>query len=881
MASGDSPNLTAAITAALDYILGKRKVPFVKTEPVQAVLGDGDVLVGGDALRTSGVAKGIEAGDQVPVLYSRPPGATTRTPRRRLVLKHEARRGMPVPPLGAVTDPLVEEIFIHQVDGTVWFRNARTVQPLRMAGATGGGPAPTVREFMDARTSDLFPGFDFVQWGTDGASFVARWAGPSDTYSVFTLARTPNKPQGARVGAVSYVRTEHPWDKEPLLLTLTGTATGTRTRTRLTVTEVATEVTTPRAWPETLSDAGHTPVPADGLGLLGADVDVTDARTTTVGDDPQNPASYAVTATWPVRLTEARFAPYGPPLFKQPSAHMLGVTLNDAHDLIYTVTVDLWAVTTPIPTGVVAPGVASTVRLEPDERHLFLINGTTGTVLWKTAVDATLTDTVRNLLAVGSATVDRVPVTTDTTQTRTFDPSRWPAGRWAPFEGGVWEFLPVAMATAPDGYEGTVHTGTIGGAGLGGVSFGTGAFVDPAVTPLTTPTVAWAAERTYARADVCVDPALLAALGEAPMGPDLTKRWFATRDETLVYRGQYPGPSTALTHMNGHASDANLGDGYYSDSADTLAASYYNAHLTVTQHETITERTTGIAFSGFYVPGRLRPATPGQAPTLALGRVILLAFKSYTPTGAGLARSWMSAWSVDLDTHKVVPLAAGGTAESGWWVELRRFSSPEQRVLSASLSHALWYRSYQPLGAAFSEQWREALLSNLTTGATRRIALVTHADDTPTNPKRLVLDEFLPEDPDPAHAGTPSHAGERYWHLLRPDMLYTRDAPPPAERALRALTYPPVPRPGALADGGRFIVAWDAKGLPTLDPTTKFYPEVDATLTPKGKLVSLAPTAPGVPGLVEVERGATLPRTGGVERRATQGPSLQTIRPER
>ena len=158
---------------------------------------------------------------------------------------------------------------------------------------------------------------------------------------------------------------------------------------------------------------------------------------------------------------------------------------------------------------------------------------------------------------------------------------------------------------------------------------------------------------------------------------------------------------------------------------------------------------------------------------------------------------------------------------------------------------------------------------------------MTHADDTPTNPKRLVLDEFLPEDPDPAHAGTPSHAGERYWHLLRPDMLYTRDAPPPAERALRALTYPPVPRPGALADGGRFIVAWDAKGLPTLDPTTKFYPEVDATLTPKGKLVSLAPTAPGVPGLVEVERGATLPRTGGVERRATQGPSLQTIRPER
>jgi hypothetical protein len=185
------------VELALSFIAGKKK--FIKTEPVDEVRADGTVMIGGDALHTTGTTRGIQAGDDVEVLYARKM-PTKRALGRKAILKHNARRGLVAPPLGG-RNGIVEELFINRADRDVWFRNDSVVQPLKVKA--------------------LLPGLEIesVQWGTSTDAFFVRTTG--HVYHVFTMARAANQPQGSSVGTVTLLRTERPWDKAPLLVTLT------------------------------------------------------------------------------------------------------------------------------------------------------------------------------------------------------------------------------------------------------------------------------------------------------------------------------------------------------------------------------------------------------------------------------------------------------------------------------------------------------------------------------------------------------------------------------------------------------------------------------------------------------------------------------------
>jgi len=128
-----STSLQRAVEVALDYIgvHGKRKR--VTDETVDAVRADGTAIVGGESLSTSGVFKGMQAGDRVKVAWSRTSQAV-RKPKRNVILAHQVRRN--IPPMNTQQGgQIVEELFIaNRDDGVkdVFFRNAFQCSPLKL-----------------------------------------------------------------------------------------------------------------------------------------------------------------------------------------------------------------------------------------------------------------------------------------------------------------------------------------------------------------------------------------------------------------------------------------------------------------------------------------------------------------------------------------------------------------------------------------------------------------------------------------------------------------------------------------------------------------------------------------------------------------------------
>lgn len=210
MATGPkSASLQAAINIAIEYLGLNKKTPRITDETVDAVLPDGTVLVGGNALRTSGVFKGMKAGDKVRVGWSRTSNAVKK-PKRTVILAHQVRRNIPPPPTqNTGTDNLVEELFVAQdASGRfdVWFRDAKRVINL------------FIRSYLDGDPT-------FVKWGTREDSFVV--ATNSGKFYIFTFVRVLT--EAMKVNPLpKLIRIEEPFNGSVLLtgLNVRGRITG-------------------------------------------------------------------------------------------------------------------------------------------------------------------------------------------------------------------------------------------------------------------------------------------------------------------------------------------------------------------------------------------------------------------------------------------------------------------------------------------------------------------------------------------------------------------------------------------------------------------------------------------------------------------------------
>lgn len=177
--------MTEAIRVCLQY-LGIRKGKRVSQGRVDVVRSDGTLQVGDALLRTSGNVRGVRAGDQVPVLWSRGPGKTI-VP--TAVLKHQTLRGGAAPPpliagqqiAAAGIEELIADLEVdpfvpdHPLTGRwrVWFRDAR--QFTELAAAREEWPASTVLE---------------LGWGQADNTFFVRAGGVWNVYQL-------NRPAGA------------------------------------------------------------------------------------------------------------------------------------------------------------------------------------------------------------------------------------------------------------------------------------------------------------------------------------------------------------------------------------------------------------------------------------------------------------------------------------------------------------------------------------------------------------------------------------------------------------------------------------------------------------------------------------------------------------
>jgi hypothetical protein len=208
MTEPTSSHLGQAIEAAYRYLI-RGPTEFVRTEPLDAVLADGTLIVGGDRLRASGSVRGLKAGDEVDVLWSQRPNS--RRIGRKLVLRHQARRG--IVPRTAITAALIEQLFIaRNATGEldVWFRNDQQCTPLGItrtqldpgdaiasARYTGTGGASGYFGLGAIEHYDAPPPMELeeprvVRWGARADSFFVMT--PSHRWHVFTLARQVDQP---------------------------------------------------------------------------------------------------------------------------------------------------------------------------------------------------------------------------------------------------------------------------------------------------------------------------------------------------------------------------------------------------------------------------------------------------------------------------------------------------------------------------------------------------------------------------------------------------------------------------------------------------------------------------------------------------------------
>lgn len=182
----DSPTLSRAVQAALNYIgLGGAKRKQVTQESVDGVLGNGDLIAGNATLRTSGDVRGVQAGQTMPVLWSRAnlaPGVHGVKP--AVILAHQKREAPPIFRPGSAVQVIagaVEELFLAPASASdarldVWFRNISVRHPLGL-----------VDELPDGNAIGIV-------WGADQRSFVVQHTATS--FSVFRAVAPLPLPAG-------------------------------------------------------------------------------------------------------------------------------------------------------------------------------------------------------------------------------------------------------------------------------------------------------------------------------------------------------------------------------------------------------------------------------------------------------------------------------------------------------------------------------------------------------------------------------------------------------------------------------------------------------------------------------------------------------------
>jgi hypothetical protein len=173
MAAGISPTLARCIEVCLQYLgLDGKHRKLLTTEPIVGVAGDGDLVTEDALLRTSGDTTAIQAGETMPVLWSRASSAPgVRAAKPTVALRHHAQKAQPMAP--SITAPFsVEELFVSSEMDTpstfiirLYLRNRSFVTELSTVLTQIAARVPYAAE--EILISD-------IRWGNDAASFALR-----------------------------------------------------------------------------------------------------------------------------------------------------------------------------------------------------------------------------------------------------------------------------------------------------------------------------------------------------------------------------------------------------------------------------------------------------------------------------------------------------------------------------------------------------------------------------------------------------------------------------------------------------------------------------------------------------------------------------------
>jgi hypothetical protein len=206
----NTPTWNRALQLALQLI-GILRAKRVTQEPVAGVQQDGSLVVGGgvqgQALRSSGIARGVRAGETVPVLWSRGAG---RTVVPAAVLRHQTNRGG-AGAAGTMSRRLVtgvvEELWVvdavdhrGQREQSVWFRNhsvwAQLISAVRIS-------HDSASNFPDLSASNVS-----AIWGFgDRMFYLAVTSGSADPYYlIYALDRAEGGPSAATPPSATFVR---------------------------------------------------------------------------------------------------------------------------------------------------------------------------------------------------------------------------------------------------------------------------------------------------------------------------------------------------------------------------------------------------------------------------------------------------------------------------------------------------------------------------------------------------------------------------------------------------------------------------------------------------------------------------------------------------
>jgi hypothetical protein len=213
--AGISPTLSRAIDVCLQY-LGVRGAKRLTEGTVTAVLADGTLEVGGAKMRTTGTARGLQAGTKVPVLWSRGNGAA-RNVKPTAVIMHQVQRGAaPTVSVRASAADVFEELSVRvaTVGGAVqlWYRTAALAVAL---GVEAAAPGLVLSSLVDPKVRWGPPSTNtFLLYGLAERLGVIRYV-----FYVFTISHAPDIGQSRSAPSVSFVRLEVPGEvASPMVL---------------------------------------------------------------------------------------------------------------------------------------------------------------------------------------------------------------------------------------------------------------------------------------------------------------------------------------------------------------------------------------------------------------------------------------------------------------------------------------------------------------------------------------------------------------------------------------------------------------------------------------------------------------------------------------